>query len=155
MPVEICGHAFEPDEDLVREVEDDGCRLLAAMELSESELSVVLTDDAGIRALNGEWRDKDKATDVLSFPQDFAGLLGDLVLSVETAERQAVERGHSLRSEMRILMVHGLLHLSGEDHEASEAAHARMAERERGLLEVLGWKGRGLIALADQAESGH
>lgn len=155
MPVELCAHAYEPEEGLLQLVEMDAGLLLEAAGLAESELSLVLTDDAGIQALNGAWRDKDKATDVLSFPQDLPGLLGDLVMSVETAKRQCGERGHSLRDELRILMVHGLLHLCGEDHEASDAAYARMAERERVLLSQLGWAGRGLIDLAEQGEAGH
>ncbi len=100
-----------------------------------TEVSIVLTDDDGIRVLNAEWRGLDQATDVLSFPQfDLpvprnAPCLGDVVISVETARRQAQELGNSLTDEMVILLVHGLLHLLGEDHEAPEDSR-RMADCE-------------------------
>jgi rRNA maturation RNase YbeY len=83
----------------------------------------MLCDDARIREMNKEWRGKDSATDVLLFPEDQpAGaplmLLGDLVISVDTAARQAEERRHSLVDELRILLVHGLLHVLDYDQEA-------------------------------------
>ena len=106
------------------------------------ELSIVLCDDATIQSLNREWRGKDAPTDVLSFSlregdDDDPGLLlpivmlGDLVLSIDTARMQAEERGHSLRDELRVLLVHGLLHLLGFDHEAgaSEEEEVRPAAR--------------------------
>ncbi|KAJ1486935.1 hypothetical protein T484DRAFT_1942443 [Baffinella frigidus] len=119
----------------------------------EVELSVVLASDAHIRALNREWRGKDAATDVLSFPQgdDAGGLLGDLVVSIETASRQADERGHSLQTELRVLMVHGLLHLLGYDHETAESDAEEMRDAETRLLDRLGWGGQGLIAFAADA----
>jgi rRNA maturation RNase YbeY len=125
------------------------------------ELSVMLCDDARIRELNKEWRGKDSATDVLSFPQDQpAGaplmLLGDLVISVETAARQAEERGHSLVDELRILLVHGLLHVLDYDHELGPEASEEMEEEENRILSALGWKVKGLIhatsSLAHEAE---
>lgn len=114
------------------------------------ELSVMLCDDARIREFNKEWREKDSATDVLSFPQDQpAGgplmLLGDLVISVETAARQAGERGHSLIDELRILLVHGLLHVLDYDHELGPEASNEMEEEENRILSALGWKVKGLI----------
>ncbi|XP_030530661.1 endoribonuclease YBEY, chloroplastic isoform X2 [Rhodamnia argentea] len=118
------------------------------------ELSVLLCNDDFIRKLNKEWRDEDHATDVLSMSQHVAGLklpilmLGDIVISVETAARQAEERGHTLLDEIRILMVHGLLHLLGFDHELSEEAEAEMEKEEELLLKSLGWKGKGLIQSA-------
>jgi rRNA maturation RNase YbeY len=80
-------------------------------------------DDYLIRELNKEWRRKDSATDVLLFPKGQPAsaplmLLGDLVISVDTAARQAEERGHSLVDELRILLVHGLLHVLDYDQEA-------------------------------------
>jgi rRNA maturation RNase YbeY len=80
----------------------------------------MLCDDARIRELNKEWRGKDSAMNVLLFPEDQpAGapviLLGDLVISVDTAAKQAEERGHSLVDELRILLVHGLLHVLDYD----------------------------------------
>jgi probable rRNA maturation factor len=97
------------------------------------EVEVLLADDRTLRRLNREFRGKNKATDVLSFPasQEFAGEhAGDLAISLETAQRQAEEHGHSLRDEVRVLMLHGLLHLAGMDHEADGG---EMAAREAAL----------------------
>ncbi|KAL4604470.1 hypothetical protein ACB092_10G195900 [Castanea dentata] len=123
------------------------------------ELSVLLCNDEFIRKLNKEWRDEDHATDVLSMSEHVPELklpilmLGDIVISVETAARQAEERGHTLLDEIRILMVHGLLHLLGFDHELSEEAEAEMEKEEELLLKSLGWKGKGLIQSAYDAEN--
>ncbi|XP_044471800.1 endoribonuclease YBEY, chloroplastic-like [Mangifera indica] len=123
------------------------------------ELSILLCNDDFIRKLNKEWRDEDHATDVLSMSQHVPELelpvlmLGDIVISVETAARQAEERGHSLLDEIRILMVHGLLHLLGFDHEISEEAEAEMEKEEESLLKSLGWKGKGLIQSAYDSET--
>ena len=84
------------------------------------EVDVLLADDRTLRRLNREFRGKDKATDVLSFPvvgeiaDEFAG---DLAISLDTAKRQATAHGHTLRDEVRVLLLHGLLHLDGMDHE--------------------------------------
>lgn len=97
----------------------------------KGQVSVLLTTDRAIRKLNRQFRGKDKPTDVLSFPaaQILAGeVAGDLAISVPTALRQAKEQGHSLAIEVRVLMLHGLLHLAGYDHEAD---HGQMARRER------------------------
>ncbi|KAK9827136.1 hypothetical protein WJX74_007858 [Apatococcus lobatus] len=123
-----------------------------------TELSVVLCDDCHIQDLNREHRGKDAPTDVLSFPMgddDFPALeaapvvLGDLIISLDTAQQQASQRGHTLQDEVRILMVHGLLHLLGHDHELGAAAHNAMAAAEASIMSHLGWKGEGLIAAAD------
>lgn len=84
------------------------------------EVNLLLADDRRIRALNKTFRGKNKPTDVLSFPatENGEGLIGDLAISVDTAARQAAEHGHSLDEELRILSLHGLLHLAGHDHEA-------------------------------------
>lgn len=126
-------------------VEQDAQDLMAAAKLLDCELSLVLCSDAFIAPLNGQWRDKPVATDVLSFPQDDPVVLGDLVISVDTADRQAQERCHGLRDELRILMVHGLLHLLGYDHETGQADLLEMAEAEGRLMTKLGWQGNGLI----------
>ena len=111
----------------------------------EGEVSVLLTGDAQMRRLNRQFRHKDKPTDVLSFPApalaEEQGLAGDLAISVETAARQAQELGHSLSDELQILMLHGLLHLAGYDHENDTG---QMARREAGLRRRLGLA-RGLI----------
>ncbi len=98
----------------------------------EGELSVLLTTDAEMQQLNLSFRNKNTPTDVLSFPAaPYEGgprLAGDLALSIETAQRQAAEFGHSLMEEVEILLLHGLLHLAGFDHETDSG---RMARRER------------------------
>jgi probable rRNA maturation factor len=133
-------------------------QLLGLVGFPEAELSLMLCDDETIRSLNAQWRDKDSATDVLSFPQEEAlaperfaqppALLGDVVSSFETAARQAAELGHTLEQEMRALLVHGLLHLLGHDHEPPHDP-ALMRAREIELLEALGLPGA--AALTERA----
>ncbi len=141
-------------------LEHDAQRLLDHLGEAASLLSLVVGDDAFIRPLNRDYRGKDSATDVLSFPQrEGEGaraddpVLGDLVISLETAARQAAELDHSVSHELRVLLVHGLLHLLGHDHiEAQEAARMQAAEAE--LLAVLGEGGRSLVARAHATEGG-
>src|SRR5580658_11170836 len=121
------------------------CGAQAAVGL-RGKVSVLLTTDKAIRKLNREFRGIDKATDVLSFPAPVAGIAGDLAIGVPTALRQAGEEGHSLGVEIKVLMLHGLLHLAGYDHEADEG---RMARRERLLRGRLGLP-KGLIERADE-----
>lgn len=84
------------------------------------EISLSFVDEAEIQSLNNNFRQKDKVTDVLSFPDESpAELLGDLVICVQRAQEQADELGHSLKREIAFLFVHGLLHLLGYDHETS------------------------------------
>ncbi|PWZ04269.1 Endoribonuclease YbeY [Zea mays] len=124
------------------------------------EVSVLLCDDDFIRKLNKEWRDEDHATDVLSMSQHIPELdipilqLGDIVISVDTARRQAEERGHTLVDEIRILMVHGLLHLLGFDHEVSKVAEEEMEKEEEHILNTLEWRGKGLIKSAYDIATG-
>jgi len=100
-------------------------------EVSADELSIVLCDDDHIQALNKTFRNKDRATDVLSFPQHdpdsevCSTTLGDVVVSIETAERQAKELGVEFQSEMIRLLVHGVLHLYGYEHEGVSPETAR------------------------------
>ncbi|MBS1823656.1 MAG: rRNA maturation RNase YbeY [Acidobacteria bacterium] len=97
------------------------------------EVDVLLTSDTEIRKLNRAFRRKNKPTDVLSFPapeEIFDEHAGDLAISLETAARQAASFGHSLGDEVRVLMLHGLLHLSGMDHEVDRG---EMAAREAEL----------------------
>jgi probable rRNA maturation factor len=104
----------------------------------KGQVSVLLTTDTAIRRLNRQFRGKDKATDVLSFPAGGVGaeeIAGDLAISVPTARRQAVGQGHPLSTEIKVLILHGLLHLAGYDHEADEG---KMARRERILRARLG-----------------
>jgi probable rRNA maturation factor len=106
----------------------------------KGEVHVLLADDATLKRLNKTFRGKNKATDVLSFPAGDAGngngsgVAGDLAISLETAARQAARFGHSLRDEVRVLLLHGVLHLAGFDHEADAG---EMAAREAELRREL------------------
>jgi len=102
----------------------------------DGDVEVLLADDATLRRLNRNFRKKNKATDVLSFPaaENPDGYAGDLAISLDTAARQADAFGHSLRDEVRILLLHGLLHLTGMDHEADRG---EMAAREGELRREL------------------
>ena len=118
----------------------------------DGEVYVLLAGDATLRRLNRTFRGKDKATDVLSFPAaptavhsaepEGPGLAGDLAISLQTAARQAARFGHTLRDEVRVLLLHGVLHLAGFDHEADGG---EMAAREAELRRELGLA-TGLIA---------
>ena len=136
--------------------------LLEAINRENLELSLVFTDDEHIRQLNRDWRGKDKPTDVLSFPQDFPDrafseylitpeaqlmialrecknckLLGDIVISVDTARRQAKEYGVPLEEEIKRLIVHGLVHLLGFDHERSEWEEEKFRHVEELLIHLV------------------
>jgi probable rRNA maturation factor len=117
------------------------------------QVDVLLADDATLRRLNRQYRGKNKSTDVLSFPapEGPAGeiMAGDLAISLETAARQAAEHGHSLRDEVRILMLHGVLHLAGYDHETDAG---EMAAHEAELRRTLRLPA-GLIARAQAVVS--
>ncbi len=124
----------------VRALKADAAAFLEGMKLSGVNLSLALVRDAEIRRLNREWRDKDKATDVLSFPagEPLPGdlgpkSLGDVILSLDTARRAAKEHGRTPASELRRYLAHGLLHLLGYDHHRRADA-AKMAAQERRLL---------------------
>lgn len=119
-------------------------RALAAEEVQPpAELSIVVTDDGTIRKLNQRYRSLDEPTDVLSFSLDADGdfatppgsprQLGEIVISYPTAARQAEEAGHGVDGELAHLLVHGVLHLLGHDHESPAAAKA-MRAREEELL---------------------
>ena len=100
------------------------------------EVHVLLSDDAELRRLNQFFRKKDKATDVLSFPAaaDTSSIAGDLAISMETAARQAAEFGHTLQDEVKILLLHGVLHLAGYDHERDAGEMALQETKLRGRL---------------------
>jgi probable rRNA maturation factor len=88
--------------------------------VSNTQIQVTLTDDKTIRELNKKWRDKDAVTDVLSFELDEEGLLGEIVVNREQAERQAAEYGNDVEHEIAALVEHGVLHLLGVHHEGDE-----------------------------------
>ncbi|MBI4887953.1 MAG: rRNA maturation RNase YbeY [Acidobacteria bacterium] len=103
-------------------------------------VTVAIVPDARVRALNRRYRRTDRATDVLSFPGGEPGALGDIVIAAGVARRQARGAGHALRTELRILALHGLLHLLGYDHERDAGRMARVEARLRrrgGLREGL------------------
>ena len=117
--------------------------ILAAVGEPQAELSVELIGDGRMRRLNRVYRGKDRTTDVLAFPMREAfnpcpSLLGDVVISVPTAVRQAREAGRLLEDEMVALFVHGVLHLCGYDHEKSEQEAVRMHRRERAIAKAIG-----------------
>jgi probable rRNA maturation factor len=103
---------------------EKACGLLSS---HSGQVNFVLMDDEKIRILNRDFRQIDKATDVLSFPyesgewpEEEEKLFGEIFISIDTAKRQAAEKGHSLERELEILFVHGLLHLMGFDHQNDE-----------------------------------
>jgi probable rRNA maturation factor len=108
----------------------------AAEALSVSgEVSLVLTGDRAVRALNSRYRGKDRPTDVLSFPGGGAeGELGDIVISVETAEKNARHLGRTLGQELDVLALHGFLHVLGYDHETDDGTMDRLERRLRRRL---------------------
>ncbi len=89
----------------------------ADIENRKQELSIVLADNDFVQALNKEWRGKDKPTNVLSFPQDEPSMLGDIILAYETVAEEAEEQSKRFEDHATHLIVHGLLHLLGHDHE--------------------------------------
>jgi probable rRNA maturation factor len=107
---------------------------------ARGDVTVAITTDARVRALNRRFRGKNQSTDVLSFPAGEPGSLGDIVIAAGVAARQARRAGHSLQTEVRILSLHGLLHLLGYDHEQDDGRMARLERRLRkkgGLVEGL------------------
>ncbi|MGE5548299.1 MAG: rRNA maturation RNase YbeY [Solirubrobacterales bacterium] len=140
------------------------CRRMAAAALAGGdapegplELSLVLADDATVHELNRTWRGKDKPTNVLSFaalddedaPQAAGAplLLGDVILAYETCAAEAVEQGKTLADHLAHLVVHGVLHLLGYDHEDSEAEAEEMERLETAILSACG--------ISDPYEGGH
>jgi len=117
-------------------------RLLELIGESESEVSIEFVGDVRMRRLNREYRKKDRTTDVLAFASREAGgpktpWLGGVVVSVPTAMRQADVLGQSLNEELARLLIHGMLHLVGYDHERSDREAQRMRRKERSLLATL------------------
>lgn len=131
----------EPEaENIVRRAVEEAA---VAVSTTAGELAIVLTDDSAIRTLNREWRNKDAATNVLSFPQPptrasgAMKLLGDIVIAYETTAREAQAEGKPLRNHLAHLAVHGFLHLVGHDHETDQEADT-MESLETTILSRLG-----------------
>lgn len=106
---------------------------------TSAELGIMFVGDQRMRGLNRRYRGKDRTTDVLAFamrgaPHSSSHLLGDVVIAVPTAARQAKQGQRSLDEELMVLLVHGILHLCGYDHERSEKDARRMHRRERMIL---------------------
>jgi probable rRNA maturation factor len=112
-------------------------RLLGAVGASESGLSLTLVGDEAIRTLNRDYRGKDRPTDVLSFPLEEPAngsverILGDVVISVDTARRQAADYDATLQREIYRLLIHGLLHLTGYDHVGTSERRVMQREERR------------------------
>jgi probable rRNA maturation factor len=101
--------------------------------LTDRDIELIFVNDEEIRELNKTYRNKDKATDVLSFPLEEAPFapLGSIIISVDTAKRVAKDLGHSVEDEIKLLFIHGLLHLLGYDHEVD---NGEMREKEEELI---------------------
>ena len=110
--------------------------MLQALGSDDSSVTVAFVSDTKIRELNRQFRGIDKATDVLSFPAGDEGQLGDIAISLETAERQSKENGLTLNGEIAQLILHGLLHLSGYDHETDNGEMNREELRLRKKLAI-------------------
>ncbi|PNU20908.1 rRNA maturation RNase YbeY [Geothermobacter hydrogeniphilus] len=120
-------------------------RILSVLACPDAELSILLVDDELIREINRDYLQRDRPTNVISFamregdgPENSADLLGDVVISTETAARDAVEAGIGYRDELYFLLLHGILHLVGYDHERSGEEEARrMEEREQEIFALI------------------
>jgi probable rRNA maturation factor len=115
---------------------DFAAKALDAIGGSEPSATIAFVSDKSIRKLNQQFRGIDKATDVLSFPADEPDNLGDVAVSVETATRQAKENGLSFDDEIAQLILHGLLHLSGYDHETDNGEMNRLELKLRKRLGI-------------------
>ena len=123
-------------------IEEKAKRILEILGIENSELSVLITGDEEIRELNKTYRGKDRPTDVLSFPMgdriDGKLILGDVVISLDTAQRQAKDLGHSLEDEVERLLAHGIIHLLGYDHELGGEEERKFRELEEKVRAQLG-----------------
>jgi len=120
-------------------------KIMSNLDCLNQEVSILLTGDLDIRRLNHEFRNIDQPTDVLSFPQDaeedpsFPGekFLGDIAVSLDTAKAQANEHGLEFQEEIILLLIHGILHLLGYDHEISEQEEEKMRRKTRELFKLV------------------
>ena len=120
-------------------------KILTSLNCNEHEISILFVEDSGIQSLNNQFRGIDKPTDVLSFPQLVEGepeapgamMLGDVAISLETAHRQSEDHGLSLDEELSLLLIHGILHLLGYDHEISPQEEERMRAKTRELFTMI------------------
>jgi probable rRNA maturation factor len=128
-----------------RKIEQQIGKVLISLDCNEHEISILFIGDQGIRDLNHQFRDIDRPTDVLSFPQISEGeleipgalVLGDVAISLETARCQSEEHGLSFEEELTLLLIHGILHLLGYDHEVSDQEEERMRSKTRELFSLI------------------
>jgi len=128
-----------------RKIEQQIGKVLISLDCNEHEISILFIGDQGIRDLNHQFRNIDRSTDVLSFPQILAGeleipgalVLGDVAISLETARCQSKEHGLSFEEELTLLLIHGILHLLGYDHEVSDQEEERMRSKTRELFSLI------------------
>ena len=119
--------------------------ILSLCRAGDAELSILIVNNRAMRTLNSQYRGIDKPTDVLAFPAPsphrgegrLLRFLGDIVISMEKVHAQAAERGHSPDMEFKILLIHGILHLLGYDHEVSRTEAQRMRRNEKLILSRL------------------
>ncbi len=144
MPVFITCQTATPPAISLQQLRQRAERLLSLSGCSRGELSILLVDDREMAQLNEQYRNKKGPTNVLAFAIQEGGrehlpeeLLGDVIISLDTAAREAATDGVTLHQRVTILLIHGLLHLLGFDHERSRAEERAMAEREKELLSQL------------------
>lgn len=138
-------------EDLANRAAEATAQIAGELAHENLLVSLVMADDEEVHALNKQWRAKDKPTNVLSFPMlsreevlhaardtDAPGMLGDLILAHGVCTREAAEKGVSVEVHATHLVVHGLLHLAGYDHELGEAEAEEMENLERKALALMG-----------------
>ena len=128
-----------------QKIEQQIGKVLTSLDCNEHEISILFIGDQGIRDLNQQFRDIDRPTDVLSFPQisedeleaPGALVLGDVAISLESARCQSEEHGLSFEEELTLLLIHGILHLLGYDHEISGQEEDRMRNKTRELFSLI------------------
>ncbi len=129
-----------------------------AQSLTIKEIELIITDNESIQELNQEYREKDKPTDVLSFPMDtpfteqsiFGMPLGSIVISADLVEEKANELGHTIQDELSLLFIHGLLHLLGFDHETDDG---EMRAREKEIIEAFDLPSSLIVRTTESSDS--
>jgi len=147
-------HVLIDDRQTIKTLDHERIRSVAktaveALDTKEAELSVLLVDDAGIQAMNARYLGRDRPTNVIAFPMkegDFGdvtpGLLGDVVVSVETAVAEAATAGSDMSFMMDFFLVHGILHLFGFDHEGDAAEAEAMGRRQDEIMALIKRSGK-------------
>ena len=141
MPVEIARRGSGKKVS-TRKLKTIALKILELIDQDRAELSLAIVDNREMQKLNAKFRNKNYPTDVLSFPSDAvvptgARVLGDVIISVDKADNQAKERGRTLDNEMVTLLIHGVLHLLGYDHERSAKDAGIMRRREKKIYRSL------------------